>query len=95
MSENLEHYVPTKLDDPGKFLIFDQSVAMVALMMFMIGYWVNHPFFGLGIGVGLAYWFNKIKAGYHIGFIQHLLYWILGIPKLKELPGSENRTFFG
>lgn len=73
MSDNLQHYVPTKLDDPGKFLIFDQSVAILALMLFIAGYWVNHPFIGLVLGIAIAYWFNKVKAGYHIGFVHHLL----------------------
>ena len=59
MSDNLQHYVPTKLDDPGKFLIFDQSVAILALMLFIAGYWVNHPFICLVLGIAIAYWFNK------------------------------------
>ncbi|WP_045505281.1 type IV conjugative transfer system protein TraL, partial [Acinetobacter beijerinckii] len=50
MNDDLQHYVPTKLDDPGKFLIFDQSVAILALMLFIAGYWVNHPFIGLVVG---------------------------------------------
>ncbi|UNW11130.1 type IV conjugative transfer system protein TraL (plasmid) [Acinetobacter indicus] len=94
-AENLEHYVPTKLDDPSKFLIFDQSVAMLALMLFLVGYWVNHPLIGMLIGVLIAYWFNKIKAGYHVGFVHHLVYWISGTPKLKALPESGDRYFFG
>lgn len=95
MSDNLQHYVPTKLDDPGKFLIFDQSVAILALMLFIAGYWVEHPFIGLVIGIGMAYWFNKVKAGYHIGFVHHLFYWIAGTPNMKDLPGSSDRNFFG
>ena len=92
---DLQHYIPTKLDDPGKFLIFDQSVALLALMLFLAGYWVGHPIIGLVIGVALAYWFNKIKSGYHVGYVHHLFYWITGTPQLKDLPNSSDRYFFG
>ncbi|HCW4784370.1 TPA: type IV conjugative transfer system protein TraL, partial [Acinetobacter baumannii] len=50
---------------------------------------------GLVVGVGIAYWFNKVKAGYHIGFVSHLFYWVSGTPKLSELPESGDRFFFG
>lgn len=95
MHTDLNYYVPTKLDDAGKFLIFDQSVAFFALVLFLIGYWINHPFIGLVVGVCVAYYFNKIKAGYHQGYVIHILYWISDSPKMKGLPSSSHRYFFG
>lgn len=91
----LTNYVPTKLDDPAKFLIFDQSVALLAMVLFLAGYWVNQPFLGMVVGILMAYWYNKLKAGYHIGYVSHLTFWVAGTPKLKEIPNSSSRYFFG
>ncbi|MDW5334653.1 type IV conjugative transfer system protein TraL [Acinetobacter baumannii] len=47
------------------------------------------------MGFAIAYYFNKAKAGLHPDYMLHLTYWVANSPKLKELPESNNRHFFG
>ena len=95
MAEDLNHYVPNHLDYKGKFLMFDEDMSMVALILLMIGMWVNHPLIGLGVGIFLAYQYNKMKAGAHPGYTIHLFYWVTGSPPMKDLPASHDRIFYG
>ncbi|WP_228272431.1 type IV conjugative transfer system protein TraL [Acinetobacter baumannii] len=50
---------------------------------------------GILCGFAIAYYFNKAKAGLHPDYMLHLTYWVANSPKLKELPESNNRHFFG
>lgn len=43
MSDDLSHYVPSRLDDPEKFLFFRKDVAAIGLTGTIGGVLLNHP----------------------------------------------------
>ncbi|MDD3449963.1 MAG: type IV conjugative transfer system protein TraL [Gammaproteobacteria bacterium] len=92
---DLSHYIPRRLDDAGKFLFWELDVAGIGLLGILLGVALDFPIIGLFIGIGLAYSYNKLKAGKHPGMAAHLLYWFTGIPEPKELPGSHIRELNG
>ncbi len=91
----LQHYVPSKIDSKGKFFVLDQDVALAAFIIFLTGFYFGQAFIGGLVGIGVAYQYNKAKAGLHPDYILHLSYWIGNSPKFKELPESYNRHFYG
>lgn len=92
---DLSHYIPSRLDDAGKFLFWDVDVAFMALIGFGVGVMADAPFIGLGVGLFLAFGYAKLKAGKHPGMATHLLYWFTGMPQPKELPASHIRELNG
>ena len=97
MASGLEllHYVPSKIDAKGKFFVWDQDVAFAAFAMFLTGFYFGQAMLGGLLGLCVAYYYNKAKAGLHPDYILHLSYWIGNSPKFKELPESHNRHFYG
>lgn len=89
------HYIPRRLDDGGKFLFWDTEVAVTALIGMLLGIATDLPLLGLVVGLIVAYFVNKLKAGKHPGMVTHLLYWFTGFPSPKELPGSHIRELNG
>ena len=92
---NLSHYIPRRLDDTGKFLFWELDVAIFGIMGLCLGIILKHTFIGLGVGILLAYGYSKSKTGRHPGRASHLAYWCIGLPKMKELPGSHLRELNG
>ena len=89
------HYVPTEIDTKPKFLMFDQDLMVGAFLIFIAGFAFGFPIVGLICAIMLLLSFNKVKAGLHENYMLHLFYWVGNSPKLKEVPESYNRQFFG
>jgi conjugal transfer pilus assembly protein TraL len=92
---DLSHYIPRRLDDASKFLFWELDVAGIGLLGMFLGVATEYPIIGIILGVTLAYFYNKLKAGKHPGMAEHLLYWFTGIPEPKELPESHIRELNG
>jgi conjugal transfer pilus assembly protein TraL len=90
IDENLLHAIPTRLDDPEKFLFFDFDVFAVFILLFSFAIMVGHPFIGGGVAVLLTILYSKFKAGKHPKFLQHWLYWYFGFAP-KNVPPSNVR----
>lgn len=95
MSDDLNHYVPSRLDDPEKFLFFRKDVAMIGLAGVVVGTMANHTLLGVVAGVAVASFWQKFSSGQHPGMSAHLMYWVLGTPKMKALPRSDLRELNG
>lgn len=93
--DDLSHYIPRHLDDAPKFLFWELDIAGVCLMGILVGIATGFPILGVGLGVGVAFLYSKLKAGKHPGMATHLLYWLTGFPEPKELPRSHLRELNG
>ncbi|RQU99048.1 type IV conjugative transfer system protein TraL, partial [Burkholderia cenocepacia] len=63
MSDDLSHYVPSRLDDPEKFLFFRKDVAAIGLTGTIGGVLLNHTLLGLVAGVAVAALWQKFSSG--------------------------------
>ncbi|MBS2132348.1 type IV conjugative transfer system protein TraL (plasmid) [Burkholderia thailandensis] len=95
MSDDLNHYVPRRLDDPPKFLFWSVDVATIALVGLILGVLAGYILVGLGMGVALALAWQKFSSGKHPGMAAHVIYWVIGWPEPKKLPPSHLREFNG
>jgi len=95
MSDDLSHYVPSRLDDPEKFLFFRKDVAAIGLTGTIAGVVASHTLLGLVAGVALAAAWQKFSSGQHPGMSAHVMYWVLGLPAPKKLPPSDLRELNG
>ena len=93
--QDLSHYIPRLLDSSGKFLFWDLDVAAMAMMGMLVGIATNYNLLGLLGGLGAAYGYARLKTGKHPGLAIHLIYWWIGLPAPKELPGSHLRELNG
>lgn len=92
---DLNHAVPRRLDDEGKFLFWHFDVAGVFVCCLFAGVFLEKPVIGLVAGLVGAFLYQKLKIGQHPGMSKHILYWFTGIPDTKELPSSHLREFNG
>ncbi|KML57050.1 conjugal transfer protein TraL [Burkholderia cepacia] len=95
MSDDLSHYVPSRLDDPEKFLFFRKDVAAIGLTGTIVGVATNHTLLGLVVGIAIAAAWQKFSSGQHPGMSAHVMYWVLGLPEPKKLPPSDLRELNG
>jgi type IV conjugative transfer system protein TraL len=98
------HYIPSWQDKPAKFLFWPADVPVVTLIVAAVSSLVLKTLFdsfaiagyaGFVCGLVAGYYYNKFKAGKHVGAVRHALYWHLGAPSLKGLPPSHVRTLMG
>jgi conjugal transfer pilus assembly protein TraL len=94
-SPDLSHYIPRRLDDASKFLFWELDVAAIALIGILLGIACELPLSGLVLGLVMAFWYSKLKAGRHPGTAIHVLMWFTGLPAPKVLPKSHLREFNG
>ncbi|WP_186019483.1 type IV conjugative transfer system protein TraL [Burkholderia gladioli] len=95
MSDDLSHYIPSRLDDPEKFLFFRKDVASIGLGGTIVGVVLGYTLLGLLVGVALAAGWQKFSSGQHPGMATHVVYWVLGVIGLKKLPPSDIRELNG
>lgn len=95
MSDDLNHYVPSRLDDPEKFLFFRKDVAMIGLGGTVVGVMAGYTLAGVVAGAVLAAAWQKFSSGQHPGMSAHAMYWVLGWPVPKALPPSGLRELNG
>ncbi|KGC10138.1 type IV conjugative transfer system protein TraL [Burkholderia gladioli] len=95
MSDDLSHYIPSRLDDPEKFLFFRKDVAAIGLAGTIGGVVLGYPLLGVIAGVALAAAWQKFSSGQHPGMSTHVVYWVMGAIKVKKLPPSDIRELNG
>ncbi|WP_186289361.1 type IV conjugative transfer system protein TraL [Burkholderia gladioli] len=95
MLDDLSHYIPSRLDDPEKFLFFRKDVAAIGLAGTIGGVVLGYPLFGVIAGVALAAAWQKFSSGQHPGMSTHVVYWVMGVVKVKKLPPSDIRELNG
>lgn len=91
----LTHYIPRRLDDTPKFLMWDFDIAAVALFGFVVGVISGFLFTSAAGGIALAALLSKAKSGQHPGFSLHLLNWFVGYPSFRATPPSYVREYIG
>ena len=88
--------IPTRLDDPPKFMWWDFDVAMLFMSFFVFGVisgWILS--FSL-VGLVAACLYRKSKAGQHRAYGMHLLYWHLPVNLgMRATPPSSIREYIG
>jgi len=88
--------IPTRLDDPPKFMWWDFDVAMLFMSFFVFGVisgWILS--FSL-VGLVAAWLYRKSKAGQHRAYGMHLLYWPLPVNLgMRATPPSSIREYIG
>ncbi len=88
--------IPTRLDDPPKFMWWDFDVAMLFMSFFVFGVisgWILS--FSLA-GLFAAWIYRKSKAGQHRAYGMHLLYWNLPVNLgMRATPPSSIREYIG
>lgn len=88
--------IPTRLDDPPRFLWWDLDVGLLFMSFLVLGLVLKWVVTLTVVGFGIAYLYNKTKVGQHTAFGMHLLYWHLPITLgFKATPPSAIREFIG
>ena len=96
MDTNRKYLIPQRLDDPARFLFVDMDVAMVAMVCFVGGMLCNLTITCSAIGIGLAWMYQKVKAGKHRAIGAHAIYWHLPFSfGFRRTPQSNVREFIG
>lgn len=96
--DDLQYYIPRRLDDPMKLLWWDFDVASFTLAGVMVGIWVGGLWTFLFVGLGLlASWgFSQLKSGKHPGYTIHLVYWFFPSERsFKRTPPSHQQELIG
>ncbi len=88
--------IPTRLDDPPKFLWWDFDVAILFMTFIVFGFVTGWIFTFITIGAVITYFYRRAKFGKHKAYGMHLLYWYLPINfGMKLTPPSSIREFIG
>lgn len=88
--------IPSRLDDPPRFLFWDFDVAILAMGCIALGIMTNQLFIFSAAGAVVAMAYQKLKAGRSRAFGLHILYWYLPFTfGLKRTPPSAIREFIG
>lgn len=96
--DDLQYYIPRRLDDVLKLLWWEFDVAAFTLVGLMAGIWVGGlwTFVLLGLGVLASWGFGYMKSGKHPGFTIHVYYWFLPSERtFKRTPPSHLRELIG
>jgi conjugal transfer pilus assembly protein TraL len=95
--DNLEYgEIPSRLDDPPKFIWWDFDVAILFMGFLIFGVVTEFFFTFIFLGFFLAYSYQKVKTGKHKAFGIHLVYWYLPVTMgMKTTPPSAIREFIG
>jgi conjugal transfer pilus assembly protein TraL len=97
MSDEYRRYlIPSRLDDPPKFLFWDFDVTILAMGSFVLGIILDSFLTFSAAGLVLAGAYQKLKGGKARGFGLHILYWYLPTTLGMELtPPSSVREYIG
>ena len=97
MNEAERFAIPSRLDDPERWLFWTMDEAVVLMGPSMLGLAANAFVAGLAIGVGGWLALRRIKRGGRGGIVMHAVYWFLpgAALRLQGAPGSHRRRFAG
>ena len=97
MNEAVRFSIPSRLDDPERWLFWTMDEAAVLMGPAMVGLSVNAFVMGLVIGVGAWLVLRRIKRGGRAGMVMHAVYWFVPgkVLRLQGAPGSHRRRFAG
>ncbi|ODU89857.1 MAG: type IV conjugative transfer system protein TraL [Thiobacillus sp. 65-69] len=88
--------IPTRLDDPPKFMWWDFDVAMLFMSFFVFGLVTGWILSFSIVGILFAWLYRKSKAGQHRAYGMHLIYWHLPVNLgMKATPPSSIREYIG
>ncbi len=94
----MDYAIPRKHDEPAKLLWWDFDQALIFMIAIVFGLLSDLLLLGVVLGVWLARWYGKNKAGKHRMYVIHLMYWYLPsewtVP-FPSLPPSCTREFIG
>jgi conjugal transfer pilus assembly protein TraL len=91
-----DYSIPRRLDDPPKFLWWDADVAILAMGCLVLGIVLEQTLPFLLLGIGIALFYQKLKAGRTRAFGLHALYWYTPITfGFTVTPPSAAREFIG
>lgn len=88
-------YIPSRLDEPFRFLWLDWDVTAILTFFFVFGLLSEQMLIATPLGIWIAYLYSRAKAGRHRGILKHMLYWFIGIPRFRRSPPSHFREFIG
>ena len=94
--ENTE-YIPRRLNDIPKFILWDADVAMIAIVMIGLGIIAGMLLFCTVLGVAAAYGFSRLKSTKHQAHALHFLFWHSPdmLLKFRRTPPSYMREMIG
>ena len=97
MNEAERFSIPSRLDDPERWLFWTMDEAAVLMGPAMVGLSVNAFVTGLVTGVGAWLVLRRIKRGGRAGMVMHAVYWFVpgAVLRLQGAPGSHRRRFAG
>ena len=97
MNETERYAIPSRLDDPERWLFWTLDEAAVLMGPAMLGLAANAFVMGLAVGVGGYLALRRIKRGGRAGLLMHAAYWLLpgAALRLQGAPPSHRRRFAG
>ena len=97
MNESERFAIPSRLDDPERWLFWTLDEAAVLMGPAMLGLAANAFVVGLVVGVGGWLALRRIKRGGRAGLAAHAAYWFLPgtVLQLRGAPQSHRRRFAG
>lgn len=97
MNESERFAIPSRLDDPERWLFWTLDEAAVLMGPAMLGLAANAFVVGLVVGVGGWLALRRIKRGGRAGLAAHAAYWFLpgAVLQLRGAPQSHRRRFAG
>lgn len=90
-------YIPRRLNDIPKFILWDADVAMIAITMVGVGIVSSMFLICTTIGIAAAWGFSKLKSTKHQAHALHFLFWHMPdfIIKFRCTPPSWMREMIG
>ncbi len=97
MNEAERYTIPSRLDDPERWLFWTLDEAAVLMGPAMLGLAANAFVIGLAAGVGGWLVLRRIKRGGRAGLAVHAMYWFLpgAALRLQGAPASHRRRLAG
>lgn len=86
--------LPSHIDDPHQFLLWQADEIIPVLICGVIGFLIGRSVLCIAVGLVGMHFFKKYKAGKPDGYIIHCLYWIgLWPQKGRVLPNPFEREY--
>ncbi len=97
MNEAERFAIPSRLDDPERWLFWTMDEAAVLIGPAVLGLAGNAFVMGLAIGAGAWLVLRRIKRGGRAGLLMQAAYWFLPgeVLRLQGAPASHRRRFAG